>query len=306
MSAILITGAGGFIGRNLSEFLSPRFSVLGTTRSSLNLLDANQVETFFSTHSNIQTIIHCASVGGTRVSCDGNRQSDIVDQNLRMYFNLIRCLQPHQRMIVLGSGAEYGRPHYFHKMPETYFDTYIPTDGYGFAKALISKYSATMDNILCLRIFGIYGRYEDYRYKFISNAIVRSLIGETIHIAQNVVFDYLYMPDFANIVAKLLSVDWPYRHINVTPTLSTDLVSLARIIQNKTGKDSLVTVLNPGLNIEYTGDNSRLRSILNDFSFTAYRQGIAELVDFYQNVIDQLDLEAIRRDEYLNRCEVKK
>ena len=40
---VLITGAGGFVGRNLVETLSSNYNVVGCNRKQLNLLDTKKV-----------------------------------------------------------------------------------------------------------------------------------------------------------------------------------------------------------------------------------------------------------------------
>ena len=74
---------------------------------------------------------------------------------------------------------------------------------YGFSKYLISQYIEKSDNCVCLRLFGVFGKYEDYEYKFISNAIVKNLLQMPIRIRQNVYFDWLYINDLMKIVAIL-------------------------------------------------------------------------------------------------------
>ena len=306
MMSALIFGAGGFVGRNLARELGDRSPVLATTRKELDLLDSASVERFFSAHSEVTTVIHCAAVGGSRLTAYDAEKANVVEQNLRMYFNVARCLKTHQRLIYFGSGAEYARPHYQPKMGEDFFDTYVPADAYGFAKYSIAQHIGRNENMLDLRIFGLFGPGEDYRYKFISNAIIKALLGLPITIAQNVVFDYLYIADFVRLVEKLLDCDWLYRHMNITPTQSIDLVSLAEIINEVTGNKAGITVLNPGWNTEYTGDNQRLLEVVGPFDFTSYQDGIRELAVYYQSVWDSLDLDVVRADPFLDKCIVKR
>ena len=298
----------GFVGNNLVKKLStnPDLVVVGAARADVDLLDGEAVHTYFAQHSDADVILHCVSVGGSRQTNYDNYSTDVVKQNLRMFFNVLRFLKPTQRVIFLGSGAEYGRNYYLPKMPEEYFDSHIPEDDYGFAKYVIARYTTLHENMLDLRIFGLYGQGEDYRHKFISNAIVKGLIGLPISIAQNVVFDYLYINDFVRLIERLLNVDWPYRHMNITPTEPIDLFSAAKLVNESTGNKAGIQVLHPGWNTEYTGDNTKLLEVVGPFEFTAYRQGILELTDFYRSILHRLDLNTIREDPYLGKCIIKK
>ena len=69
-----------------------------------------------------------------------------------------------------------------------------PLDEYGFYKSITSKYIEKSQRIVQLRIFGAYGEYENYRFKFITNAIVK-IFETSIVINKNVYFDYIYIDD---------------------------------------------------------------------------------------------------------------
>jgi GDP-L-fucose synthase len=302
MKSILITGAGGFVGRNLAEYLPGRgYKVHPFTHRELELSDESAVIQKL-TDIDPEIIIHCATVGGSRKTGYDAGLTDIVSKNLRMFFNLARSLKPGTRLITMGSGAEYDKRRALSKIREENFDAYVPADGYGYAKYVISKYVEKTENITCLRIFGLYGKYEDYTFKFISNAIVKNLLGLPIVINQNVRFDYLWAGDFCRLVERFIGIKPEYRHYNITPTESIDLVSLAEIV-NAAGKTkSAIKVLNPGLNREYTGGNARLLRELPGFKFTPYAAAVKELYDHYSANPRKLDLAAVKDDPYLKNC----
>ena len=205
----------------------------------------------------------------------------------------------------MGSGGEYDIRVYRSKMSEDYFDTSVPADPYGFSKYAISKYAARTGHVTVLRIFGLFGKYEDYTYKFISNAIAKNLLGLPIIINQNAVFDYLCMNDFLRLTDKFIECNPKFRHYNVTPTESVDLLTLAALVVAAGDKKSEVRVLNPGLNREYTGSNSRLLAEFPDLEFTAYAAAIEELYGYYRQNLDKLDVEAVKADPYLKHCRTK-
>ena len=105
---------------------------------------------------------------------------------------------------------------------------------------------------------------------------------------------------------KLIEEDVPNRELNITPTESIDLCSIVEIINEIGDFKSEVTVKNPGLNYQYTADNTRLlENMGNDFVFTSYKEGIKELYDYYKENLDWLDTEAIRKDELLKYGKTK-
>ena len=190
MKKIFITGANGFIGKNLCEGLREYYDIFSLSRNELNLLDESEVEEYFKKNY-FDAIIHCATQNASR---NAKESLDLVlERNLRMFFNLERCSNYYGKMYYLGSGAEYDMENYIPFMKEEYFGRHIPKDGYGFSKYIMSKISSNRNNIYDLRLFGVYGKYEDWEIRFISNAICKAMYNLPITIKQNVYFDYLYI-----------------------------------------------------------------------------------------------------------------
>lgn len=295
--AILITGAQGFVGRNLAEhFTAKRADVLAPTVEELDLRDDLAVDRYLRAHP-IESIVHCA----TTLREGTSYPPDTCESNLRMFFNLQKHLRPGVRLLNLGSGSEYSRAAWRPKMREDYFDQHVPADPHSYAKYLISRHIRDSDdeNLLCLRIFGIFGRHEDYRYKFISNAIVKNLLGLPIVINQNAVYDYMYIADFARVVERLLVATPRARIMNVTPTAPVELVRIAELINEVSDAPTEIRVLHAGKGTECTGDNRALLETIGDFDFMPPAQAIADLYAYYEERKAELDGTAIEQDPYL-------
>ncbi len=296
--SILITGAEGFVGRNLAEsFLNKKYTVLFPTKDELNLTNSEDVDKYFKINNDIETIIHCATVLREGTSYPVNT----CENNLRMFFNLQKQMTLSMKMINLGSGSEYGRAYWHKKMPEEYFDRHIPEDSHSYAKYLISKYisDTNSENVISLRIFGIFGKYEDYRYKFISNSIAKNLLKMPITINQNVIYDYIYISDFFRIVEYFVNNETKNGAFNVTPTESIDLLTIAGLINKVSENESEIHVLNEEIGVEYSGDNRKLFSEMKGFQFKSYEETIAELYNYYREKKNDLDADTLKQDAYL-------
>ncbi len=295
---ILITGSKGFIGRNLAElFPQNKYTILSPLKDELNLAKSDDVDKYFK-NNRVEAIIHSATT-----SIDGKSYPpETCENNLRMFFNLWKHASPSIKMINLGSGSEYARSYWHKKMPEEYFGEHIPEDSHSYSKYLISKYirDTNAKNLICLRIFGIFGKYENYRYKFISNAIVKSLLGMSIIINQNVIYDYLYITDLYKIIEYFINNKTKNKIFNVTPTESIDLVTIANIINKISGNKTEIQVLNQGIGVEYSGDNKKLLSEIGNFQFTSYEAAIADLYEYYRKNKDVLNVNAVKQDCYLD------
>ncbi len=295
------------MGKNLVEHLSGtsgKYSVSAFLRAELDLMDPAAVSAKFQA-CRPEVVIHCASVGGSRGTGYQDTSGEVVYRNLAMFFNVERALPEGTRLISFGSGAEYDRRAYKPKMPESYFDSSVPADPYGYSKYLISKYIARDPRIVSLRIFGLYGKYEDYRFKFISNAVVKNLLGLPIRINQNVLFDYLWIGDFLRIVERFVAEDPPERAYNLTPDSPVSLLELAGIVAGTAAAHSGIEVINAGMNAEYSGENSRLRGFLGPFDFTPHSKAIPLLREYYSGAMETLDKAAVREDKFLNYCRTK-
>ncbi|MGK0468600.1 NAD-dependent epimerase/dehydratase family protein [Clostridium sp.] len=301
LNNIMLTGSNGFIGSNLLENLSKDYNVYPANRETVNLLDGKSVRSFINKNQ-IDLIINCANVGGTRKTGYDIGKVDIFQENLKIFFNLVRCLNKDIRLIHFGSGAEYNKNNDLKKIKELDFDKSVPEDSYGYAKYIMSRYIEKEENINCLRIFGCYGPHEDYTFKFISNSIIKNIMNLPITINQNVVFDYLFIDDLVSIVRQFIINQPKDKIMNITPTKSIDLLKVARIINEIGDNKSEIILLKHNLNKEYTGDNSLLFKYLKDFNFTSYEIGIRKLYDYYVKNIDKIEIKTIKNDLYIKNC----
>jgi GDP-L-fucose synthase len=297
---ILITGSSGYIGKNIVQSLRPQFTLLTPSHKELDLLSQSEVHQFFL-RNDIDLVIHCANFGGTRKTLE---TGGVIEKNTRMFFNLAENQDHYTRLINLGSGAEYNKNRNLEKVIETEFGKEIPYDDYGFSKYIISKYIERTENMCCLRLFGIFGKYEDYEFKFISNAIVKNLLHLPITVRQNVNFSWLYIDDFLEILEYFLTHDPKYSTYNLTPSSPTDLVSIAQLINSLSDFKSEICVENDGLNLEYSGDNTRLIEEVGDFPFTPMKSSIKNLIEYYSSILPAIDPEIIRKDSLAAYCKI--
>ncbi len=276
---ILITGSGGFVGKNIKEYLGVKYNLFTPRSFELNLLDENAVKDYLE-ENNIDTVIHCAAYGA-KISTDATME-EVGQKNILMFQNISKNLSSKGFMLNLGSGAEYDKSKSLTKIKEEELGSSIPQDPYGYSKYVISKEIETNSNIINLRLFGVYGKYEN-ESRFITYAINKNLTKKPIEINQNVVFDYLYIDDLCKIVEYFVKNKSSKRFLNITPTHSIDLLTIANIINKKSAFKSEIIVKNEGLNNEYTGDNTRLLQEIGDFTFTSYKAGINNLFEALQN-----------------------
>lgn len=291
---ILLTGGSGFIGRNIIEQRESIYDIIAPSHKELDLFNTEEVDNFFK-NNNIDIVLHCASIGGLRsnFNLDG-----VIRNNLKNFFNIVRNKNKFGKMINLGSGAEYDKSKDIKKVTETNFDSSIPNDDYGFYKYICSKYIENASNIYCLRLFGIFGKYEDYRVKFISNLICKYILKQPLKMIQDAYFDYIDIDDFIKILDYFIVKTPQYKSYNIGTGKRTSLSSIAGMI-NKLDTYSLeIKIKKKGLNKEYTCSNKRLINELKIFEFTALESSIKKLYNFYRLNISSIDKKIILEDKY--------
>ncbi len=290
---ILVTGGSGFIGRNIVEYFKGGHTVLAPTHGELELTDEDAVRQYFSSHK-IDIVIHSATKPGHRNAKDATR---LFHNNTRMFFNLARCAGSFQKMLVLSSGAIYDMRYYQPKMREEYFDTHVPDDEHGLSKYVCAKYLERTDNIVELRLFGVFGKYEDYAIRFISNAICKTLFDLPITLRQNRRFDYLFVDDLMPILEHFLFNKGEFSSYNVTPDHAVELKLLAEKVKSISKKNLPIVIAQDGMGMEYSGDNTRLHREMPTLVFAPIDIAIATLFRWYQENMHSIDRECLLVDK---------
>ena len=292
MKKILILGSGGFIGKNLCEYLSDNtsYSIFAPSSLELNAVDENSVTKYLK-HGCFDVVIHSAIYNPrTDNKKDQNKE---LEYDLRMFFNFEKNQHLFGKMFYLGSGAEFDKKEPMIEILESDFPRTIPGSDYGLAKYIINKQIQKSTNIYNLRIFGLFGKYENWKKTFISGACCKALKNLPITIRRNVYFDYLFIDDFCKIMIFLIESKQDFREYNVCTGNKIDLLSIAEIIKKVSGKTVPIFICEQGYANEYTANNRRLLTELNNFEFMPIEHSIDSLYTYYKKNEDMIDLTSL-------------
>jgi GDP-L-fucose synthase len=263
---ILITGGNGFIAKNLFEQLKCGYNVVSLGSKELNLLDSAKVFKYIKKNK-FDVVIHTATYDAApkHSKKDPNK---VLENNLRMFFNIVRCKDYFGKLLYFGSGAEFDREHWKPKMTEDYFDKFVPQDQYGYSKYLMTKYTLLNSDIYNLRLFGVFGKYDDWRTRLISNINYNVKMNLSVRIEQNKHYDFLYIDDLVKIVKWFID-NKPQKSVyNVCTGKTIDFETIAKKIIKISGKKLDFKIEKGGIGKEYSGDNSLLLKELKGFEFT--------------------------------------
>ena len=156
---ILITGANGYIAKSVYNKLHSNYNITTITRQDFDLTDLIATNEWFN-GKHFDVVIHTAVDGGSRLKQD---ELTVLDNNLRMFYNLVDNEHCFDRLINFGSGAEL----------------YAADKPYGFSKKVVAEAINRKENYYNIRIFAVFDENE-LDTRFIKANVQRYLSREDI------------------------------------------------------------------------------------------------------------------------------
>lgn len=206
---ILITGSDGYIGSNLVRSLGSEYKITTLNRSILDITNYEALKEWIN-NKFFDVVIHTAIKGGSRLKIDS---SEIIDTNLSMYYNLLKCKNHYYKFINIGSGAEIHSPFSY----------------YGISKRTIFESIKDKNNFYSLRIFGIFDKNE-INTRFIKSNIIRYIQNKQIIIHQNKIMDFIFFEDFNKIIDYYLKNNNPPKNTDCVYDHKYSLLDIAKLI----------------------------------------------------------------------------
>jgi nucleoside-diphosphate-sugar epimerase len=209
---ILVTGGNGYIAKSLHKKLSPVYNIASITRNDFDLADYTQTLTWFE-DKYFDVVIHTAISGGSRLETD---DANVIDNNLKMYYNLLRNSAHFNKFINIGSGAEL----------------YNSTSPYGLSKRVIRDSILDKPNYYNLRVFGLFDEHE-LDQRFIKSNVLRYINKMPMSIHQNKHMDFFYMEDFVRVVQWYLTNNDVHKEFDCVYKKKYSLLDIAQIINRQ-------------------------------------------------------------------------
>lgn len=288
LKKILITGGNSFLAKNFLEKLRGDYHITSCNRSELDLNDSITVYEYLKAHR-FDVVIHTATYDAAPKGSLNNPEK-VLENNLKMFFNIVRGQEYFGKMLYFGSGAEFERSQWALNMPESSLDKYVPTDQYGFSKYVMSQTALDSQKIFNLRLFSVFGQYDDWRYRFVSNACCHAVMGLPIRVHQNSKADFLYIDDLVKIVRWFIDNQPKHQIYNVCSGYESDYVNVAKLIQKRANSNLEVIVDNVKIGKMYGGDNSLLLQELGKFDFTPLEMALDLQYDWFKNNKNIIDV----------------
>lgn len=225
MSRILITGANGFLGRNLcKDFSDAGFEVFAWLRSN----DIKDIGTFRPEY-----VVHCAG--------EVHNEQKMIESNIILTENVLKQVSGYhyrpslKRFIYLGSSSEYGRM----TVPSSETDIPNPTSMYEATKtsgAMIAQAYGKKCNfkVSIVRPYSIFGEFESPD-RFIPTIYRSAKNGEVVKIYDGA-HDFLYVKDFVEAVRAIITANEPSDIVNIGSGICTSNGLLVQTFEAAFGK----------------------------------------------------------------------
>jgi GDP-L-fucose synthase len=253
---ILIIGGNGYIASSLNLAFKNRYNITTTSRHDFDLNDSESCIQWF-TGKTFDVVIHTAAVGGKRLYID---TESVLQENIRLYDNIMLCKKHFGKMLYFGSGAEIFQPNTF----------------YGKSKKIINESINSTEGVYNLRIFGVFNENE-LNTRFIKTNLLNYIKKEPMVIHTNKIMDFFYMEDLINLVDHYIKNDNLVKTINCSYETKSTLVNIAKFINTLSNYEVLININNKNCLEFYCGDSDL------PIKTTGLEQGILNTYKIFKN-----------------------
>ena len=295
MERVLITGAGGFLGRHIVEAAcqNPNWEIHVIVSgkhphsfpSGVHIHTADLSDSFACECAMREALPDCMLHLAWDLSNRDFLQSDSNFEWLEISLRLLCTFQKYggKRFVFSGSSAEYG----YGQAVCSEMGPAVPSDLYGACKLGFTKLGTTYCDIhhiefVCVRYFSVYGPGESHLLHAVPVAIDQMLRNEQfICKAPNNVWDYVYIDDVAEATVKIMQSEF-CGVINIGG-IAISMRELFTTIAEQIGEPKLLKFENeelPGRHL--IADTGVLREKIGYTNQTDIRLGLANTIAWWK------------------------
>ncbi len=269
---ILVTGANGFIGRNLTKRL---------------LQDGDEVVSIFDSCGDIDAIVHLAAIAGIRPELQQAQEHYKV--NVLETVDLLELCTRRKipKFIFISSSAVYGdngnRPSLETDSTDKPLCHYSATKKSG-ELACYTYHNCYNLDVTCFRLFTVYGPGQ--KTEMAIPLFTKSILsGKEIEIFGDGYRDYVYVDDAVQAIIKSLDGHRGYEIYNIGSSMQTSLIELVFYLEEIIGKKA--KVIYKSTPIGYAPSTwasiAKARKELGYLPQVKIKDGLKRYVDWYRS-----------------------
>lgn len=291
---ILVTGGTSTVGRYLQNFLP---DALYTGSKDLDLLKKDDIDFFFKTHKNIDTVIHLAAHVGS-IQDNILHPVDYYEKNVLMNTQILQACHKYNVKNVISIASSCVYPDVVEKYPmdEDMLFMGPPTEtsfSYGYAKRCLFVHTEAYKkqygkNWCVLFPCNLYSEYElnNDKTHFLGRFIHRMVECRTKNTNEILLWgdgssyrQFMFAEDLAKLIFYMVR-DNVYQSMNIAPEYNYTIGEIAEIAMKCTGNNNFKIIFDMSKpNGQYRKDVSNLKmlSFYPDFKFTSLEDGIIKV-----------------------------
>lgn len=280
MKKILVTGAGGFIGGALVNYLNKKNEpVMGLTSGQLNVTDKQAVENL--PVEEISHIIHMA--GKTFVPRSWEEPAEFMETNTFGTLNILEFCKKHEIPMTYISAYIYGPPE---KNPIKETDKINPNNPYAkskyMAEELCEFYAKQFGvKVSIIRPFNVYGAGQKESF-LIPQIISHAMKEDSIRVMDLAPMrDYIYLEDLLEAIYLTVKNVQEYDVFNIGSGISYSVGEVIDMVQEILGSQKPVECKNETRRNELNNvvaDISHAKEVLGWQPAHSLQEGLAEMI----------------------------
>lgn len=281
---ILVTGAGGFIGRALVSYLKRRGeSVRGVSSGELDVADRKMVEGF--SLASIGHVVHLA--GKTFVPRSWEEPGEFLETNMAGTLHMLEACRKHDVPMTYISAYIYGQPE---RIPIRETDPIRPNNPYAKSKYMAEELCAFYAQqfgvrVSIIRPFNVYGAGQKRDF-LIPQIIGQAVEEECIRVMDLAPKrDYIYLDDLLEAIFLTVKNVQDYDVFNIGSGISHSVGEVIETVQRILGTDKPVECRNETRRNEMNNvvaDISHAESVLGWHPSHTLEQGLTVMTETYR------------------------
>lgn len=227
MKKILLTGANGFIGKNIREILNNEYEIIEVTRGSK--YDINKLESLLEI-DNIDIVIHTAAK--TFVPESFNSPYAFYKFNISSTLNIAEyCRIKKVKKLIYLNSYTYGTPKYLpidEQHPVSFHSPYNRSKY--IAEELLFNYLSGSVDVISLRLFNTFGKYQNK--EFLIPSILKQAMENKVITVKDLKpkRDFIYIKDIVSLIKCIIDTDNAQGIYNVGSGSSYSVEEIINII----------------------------------------------------------------------------